>query len=1035
MPQLRLQVLGSCEIIIGDEIVSANSPLLFALLLLLAYANERGQSKSSLIELLHQRGKGEGASAHSLRQLLYRLRKLGAPLEAESNWIRLDNATLNFDIEAFASLSPRERLRIPTSRLVVLPDYEPRISPQFTDWLESLRGRLSARVASVLRTDFDTFRRQCEWTNAVATGESLRALGMLSEEMAGGLAESLAMLGRKQEALNWLDAFLLDCDTAGVAALRQLRTRIARLDDRLHVRESSFVGRQDVMQALAQQWLAASTGHCETAIILGQPGIGKTRLGNEFGGYVTMHGGNYLLYRCELSDVKRPHSLFKQLLPHLQSLRGSLGASPALRPYLDRLALSTPGSALLEPAAMESTRGELHGAIIDLLDAVSSEKPLVIAVDDAHLLDPASLAVLEEIAQRKHRMALMLVGMTRSAEVATLASLTAHSFTHALHPLTPDESRSVLHQLLPRHIASDDFLDTCCERAQGNPYYLHAIAFSSLSSQGDSSTLFDIRVFAARAYFQLSPNDRTLFEASLFLGRYASLARVREITAIDGLELLTSLRLLESNGMLSYHDGHLRCTHALLEEACIALIPSAIAAALNERIARCLETECEASAYSTPLAWAAAECWLASGNTNAAVLLLRHCASQAAALGEPQLAASTLRHIPLARLTLGDRVSLLSAIAEYEEAAAEREKLCETLHDLLAASVEVGSPREAIRELEFRVLEADLFLASSSDNAIAALHSFLLDNSASAPVRCRAGIRLLIAADANLDRALGTSTYQFLTSVLCVIPDTDPLRLRAELIFNTVFGDRHAAAEIARAIVRSNPIPTLTQSAVGARRNAAFALLKLGLREEARTILTANYRFMLSHHVSSEAAYSLLLLADLALSEGDAAAATRWLNEVTPLVNDSPLTQSLQAGYCSAVATLALLEGRHADAKRAIEDARIRCQPVSPRYRALDLSLELRVRCAEGSCGEDDPSLIELDRLYSLGRDLGGQDSIVEALCAANPSRSRSLLDEYLSIHRRELGEPEASLIAATGHVTDVTHSRPQRPIMRERLG
>jgi len=1014
MTILRVRIIGECLLQVRDRCIAPDAPQLFALLLYLCRADGRAVPKAELLDLLFLTVGNEGRATHSLRQLSYRLRRMGAPIETQGDRLCISPSVVEDSLDDFAALTRHERLYVPASRLSCLPSYEGSITPQLADWVETIRSQATARVRGIVRDDFRTHRRECEWESVVTSGKALRALDAASEEVVSGVAEALLMLGRKYDALDEIDAFLNECAPASSPALQHLRGRVASSQERSRATEGAFQGRHDSMRALARQWTAALANRSQVATVVGPPGIGKSRLAREFSAYVALRKGQCLTYRCESSDHARPHSLFKHLLPHLRALRGSLGASPDLQHHLDRLSSNSVVPTLMEPASLEATRGELHLALTDLIEAVAGETPLLLAVDDAHLLDSASSAVLDALCKENHDLALMILCSYRSTDGLNSSRAGQHVTIHRLAPLDEADSLAVLRHLLPERSTETEFLSSCARRASGNPYFLHAVAHSAADGDVTSTIPFDIRTFAAATYYSLPNGARTLFESCLLLGRFASLRRVRAIADMDGPPLLVALRSLEDGGLLCFADGEIRCAHALLEEACRALIPSAVAAALHERIAQCLEQECISQGHLTPLAWSAAESWIAAGDVQSASRLLYHCAGQAAALGEPLVAANSLKHLPQSKLDPQARVAILGTIVEYEEAAAERERVCSSLRALRQEIVDLPGTPEAVQEVEFRIIEADLGLGTDPRDAIAPLSAVLVDPNAPAALRNRAGIRLLIAADMNLDTTLAEFTLHHLQHVWTAIDATEPLRVRAELIYETVFGDQRRAFSLALELLASQEAPALTQAAVSARRNAAFALSRLGLRTKALPVLLADYQFMSSHHVASEAAYSALLLADNSLCESDVAGAATWLRKVSPLIEATPKFHLVQAGYHSACASVALLEGRLSDAERLIDDRCRECFMPGLRYRAVDLALRLKVRVAGGRSTATDPDLRELKSLYDLGGRLGGQDSIVEALWLANRESGSELLAGYLLTRRRELSPPEPSLRMTT---------------------
>lgn len=1014
MSTVKLRILGESVVELKDRVIGPDAPRLFALLLYLGLSTDRAVTKTELIELLFPKMSDFGNASHNLRQLLYRLRMMGVPVETERDRYHMLGTAVSSSLDEFALGSRSERVSFALSRLRILPEYEPTVSPQLAEWVESFRSQGTARLRSIVRNDFRAFQRACKWHQVVRCGDALDSLNGSSEETISGVAEALLMLGRKTDALDYLDTQILDGDPACVMSLRHLRVRLAKSTPSSSALESPFFGRSLTMRALVRQWTISLGNTSQLGVIVGPPGIGKSRLLREFSRYVLLHQGRDLFHKCESSEQSRPLSLFEQVLPKLRAARGSLGASPELQKHLDRLGNISASYPSIEPASLEATRTELQLAIIDLIDAVASESPLLLVIDDAHLLDSASRSIIELLCARRREIPLMVVAACRTADTNLLSSHAPVVQLHNLEPLSSEDSISVLRSLLPHRSADDAYLASCAIRAKGNPYYLHAIAQSSDVSDPADCIPFDLRVYAASSYYALGENERTLFEVCLLLGRYATLRRVKAITGIDGPPLLAALRALEHAGLLVYNDGDLTCAHGLLEEACRDLIPTVVAATLRERIAQCLENDCVEGEYAAPIAWAAADNWIASGNYDAACRLLEQCAAQAAALGEPFLAAQTLKHIPFSSLRPQQRFDLLRMVVDFEEAASEGEHLCDSLRALRQASEEVRCGPIVTQEITFRILEADLSLGIDPSAFIAPLNEVLAAPSAPVAVRVRAGIRLLIAADMNLDSRLAASTLIHLGPALSHLDINDPLRLRAELIHDTVFGDQVRARVSARRLLASHPVPALAQAAVGARRNASFALSRMGLRDCALPILLDDYKFMASHHVTSEATYSLLLLADNLLCDGDIEGASFRLREAAPFVSGLPTHRLLQAAYHSAASNVALLEGRLEEAEELVTASRNRGAVIGQRYRAIDLALKLKIRAARMRLFNEDSESLELRELYERGAHLGGQDTVVEAIWLAEGSCESTILRDYLFSRRREMTAPEVSLRHST---------------------
>ena len=115
-----------------------------------------------------------------------------------------------------------------------------------------------------------------------------------------------------------------------------------------------------------------------------------------------------------------------------------------------------------------------------------------------------------------------------------------------------------------------------------------------------------------------------------------------------------------------------------------------------------------------------------------------------------------------------------------------------------------------------------------------------------------------------------------------------------------------------------------------------------------------------------------------------------------------------------------MMRGDYEEAQRLItmpqtEDSRMR----TARYDAICSALRLRLHISQGEASSHPELVARLSDLYSRGRALGGQDTIVEMLWSAyvlsgRERKASALLTDYLSKHRRETFAPEWSLRQTT---------------------
>src|SRR5215472_13987731 len=194
----------------------------------------------------------------------------------------------------------------------------------------------------------------------------------------------------------------------------------------------SFVGRERELAELRAGLADVTKGHGHPFLLSGEPGIGKTRLADEFGRLALgqsvrvawgrcWEGGGTPAYwpwiqvvRAYLFDAdaeRRAAILGSEVTPrvaqNIAQLLPELGA--AHRPTMRHL-----GPQLTDP---EQARFQLFESVVTLLKNIARIEPLVIVIDDLHDADHPSLLLLKFIARHSKDASILLVGTYRNTEV------------------------------------------------------------------------------------------------------------------------------------------------------------------------------------------------------------------------------------------------------------------------------------------------------------------------------------------------------------------------------------------------------------------------------------------------------------------------------------------------------------------------------------------------------------------------------------------------------------------------------------------
>jgi hypothetical protein len=317
---------------------------------------------------------------------------------------------------------------------------------------------------------------------------------------------------------------------------------------------------------------------------------------------------------------------------------GAIGCAPAALECLRAMSSPVP---MREPALSLDADGEARFAmvrwsILDVLDAVLSEGPLVIHIDDAHQLDAQSQAILQD-AMRTHsgRPLLLLFTMRppESSDTERFARLLGGSTTHDLLPLSDESCDLLVHRFCALHEESLD--DATRERiiqlSGGNPFFLvELLKHRSDLATGDLPVT--VQALLEDRLGRLSPTALTVLRAAAVLGLSSSVERLHRMVERKTSDVLGALTELHAAGMLSSADSGTNCRHDTIREAVLERTPTAARVLLHRRAARTLGREALKEG-GVALLWQCVHHWRSAGSARNGVRLALVLAKRLLGLG------------------------------------------------------------------------------------------------------------------------------------------------------------------------------------------------------------------------------------------------------------------------------------------------------------------------------------------------------------------------------------------------------------------
>jgi|GEM_PF-363782 len=198
---------------------------------------------------------------------------------------------------------------------------------------------------------------------------------------------------------------------------------VVPLPARLEVaRPASFAGRAPELAKLEPLLARANHGGRQVILLGGEPGIGKSRLARELAVAAHARGATVLQGRCD-EDLRMPYQPFVEALSHLVDHAAAAVLERHVDEHGGELCRLVPalGRRLPEAPAPRSADGDterylLFSAVVGLLNAEQSQRPVVLFLDDIQWADTPTLLLLRHLVASDLRLRLTIIATFRSTE-------------------------------------------------------------------------------------------------------------------------------------------------------------------------------------------------------------------------------------------------------------------------------------------------------------------------------------------------------------------------------------------------------------------------------------------------------------------------------------------------------------------------------------------------------------------------------------------------------------------------------------------
>ena len=372
---------------------------------------------------------------------------------------------------------------------------------------------------------------------------------------------------------------------------------------------TSFVGREEDIGTLLRRWDRVRAGEGQFVQIVGEPGLGKSRLVEEFHSRLgeTPHtwvewNSSQLLQNTPLHPVAEwgrarfggQDVAAERRLADLETTLAQVKldvqeTATLLAPLLD---IPLPAERAPKFGPEELRRRQL-AAMVALLLAGARTQPVVLAFEDLHWADPTSLDLIQALAERGAQAPLLVVATTRP-EFRAPWGMRSHHAVVALAPLDRTEVRRMVGEIAAQHALPQEVVERVSERTGGVPLFVEEVT-RLLVERGEQGGVQAIpptlqQSLAARLD-RLGP-AREVAQIGAVLGRDFAYALLRDVAEIDEPALQASLDRLADADLLFVEgappEAKYRFKHALIQDAAYESLLKSRRQALHRRAAEAL---------------------------------------------------------------------------------------------------------------------------------------------------------------------------------------------------------------------------------------------------------------------------------------------------------------------------------------------------------------------------------------------------------------------------------------------------------------
>ena len=391
-----------------------------------------------------------------------------------------------------------------------------------------------------------------------------------------------------------------------------------------------MIGRQAELTLVMAQVRKAAAGHGQIISLIGEAGLGKSRLVAEvmadaanqgfvlYGGECESYGINssYLVWQSiwrGLFAIEPTWPLTRQVKALENKLRQFHRTLPSRLPLLGVLLnLEIPDNDITQSLDAKLRKALLEAMLVECLRVEARQRPLLLVLEACQWLDPLSFDLLQVIGGAIAELPVTLLLAYRPGETERLRALNTQTDQTAVHlePFTEAEATELVQAKLTQSIGDATsvpahFAKRIINQAEGNPFYIEElinylhyrnIDFRNSSALDRVELPDSLQRLVLSHVDQLSESQKITIKVASVIGRVFRAAWLYGVYPElgDASRILTDLETLHQQEWVQHESGQAELIYlfrqVITQSVTYESLPHALKAVLHEQIGKFIET-------------------------------------------------------------------------------------------------------------------------------------------------------------------------------------------------------------------------------------------------------------------------------------------------------------------------------------------------------------------------------------------------------------------------------------------------------------